>query len=430
VTNINFPKSFTWGTTLIARAVEGNTTNDTFSTYAGYIKKNGTIFEQTPVGIASDHWNRYKEDIDLMVKAGLTSFCCTIDWNKIEPTEGNFNQEVLAHYNDKFTYAYTRGIKPIVTFKDYSDPQWFMDKGGFEREQNIVFFERYCLKVFNTLQATVDKYITFWCPDSYAILGYWNDSHPPFKHDMQQVGTVLKNILEAHVRVYNAIKKADTTQSVKVGIVKHIHRLEPWYPWDKIACTFADWLTDTPFYSFFTTGTLTIKLSIPKIFKVSVQHTNKLAPQSVDFIGINYHTHGFIKNFKRIETNNTKEIATDIPGFTLYPEGLYYAIKEVSNKLTKPLNIPILITQNPVATTDDSIRTLHAQRHLYAISQAIKHGYDVQGYYYCSFIDGHVWGGYDKKFGLFSVDRTTLNRNLKPGSHYYLNVVNKFTKKA
>jgi beta-glucosidase len=425
VTNISFPKTFSWGAAVSAREVEGNTTNDTFFEYAHHIRKNGERFVKTAIDNACDHWNRYKEDIDLIKQAGLTSFCCSIEWSKIEPTEGNFDEAALAHYADLCAYAHKNDINVTIVLKDYNDPQWFMKRGGFAVTKNSALFERYCLKICKALQGNVDKYITFWCPDSYAILGYWNDSHPPFKHDMQYVATVFKNELEAHVRVYHAIKKID--KNVQVGIAKQIHRLEPWYPWDKLACKLADKLTDEPFYHFFTTGTFNIKMSVPGKLHASVQHINTLAPQSVDFVGINYHTHGFIKNFRRVETNNPKEIPTDIQGFTLYPEGLYHAMREVSRRMAKQLNIPIYITQNCVATTNDTLRTLHTQRHLYAVSQAIKHGYNVQGYYYFSLLDGHSWGSYDKKFGLFAVDSTTMVRTLKPGAQYYLNVVNKFS---
>jgi beta-glucosidase len=135
-------------------------------------------------------------------------------------------------------------------------------------------------------------------------------------------------------------------------------------------------------------------------------------------------------NFQKYEWNNPKEIATDLLGFTIYAEGLYGAIKEVSDKMARKLNIPLYITQNGVATTDDAIRTLHAKRHLYAVSQAIKHGYNVRGYYYYSLLDGFTWGGYNKKFGLFAVDRTTLERTFKVGAQYFIDVVNTFAKRA
>jgi beta-glucosidase len=247
---------------------------------------------------------------------------------------------------------------------------------------------------------------------------------------MQLAATVMKNTLEAHVRVYNMLKKADPDKNIRIGITKHIHKLEPWYPWDKLACHFADQMVDAPFYSFFTKGVFKVRMAVPGARNANVYHINKLAPKSVDFIGINYHSHGYMRNFKKLSWNNPREIATDIKGFTIYAEGLYDAIKEASTRMARTLNIPIYITQNGVATTNDSIRTLHAQRHLYAVSQAIKHGYNVQGYYYYSLMDGFTWGGYSKKFGLFAVDRIspTLERTLKPGAQYFLSVVDKFTR--
>src|SRR5581483_10943243 len=88
ITTIHFPASFTWGTTIMAREVEGNPANDTFSTYAGHIKNNGQPLEITPVGKAADYCNKYKEDIDRMVQHGITALCRSLDWSKIEPTEG------------------------------------------------------------------------------------------------------------------------------------------------------------------------------------------------------------------------------------------------------------------------------------------------------------------------------------------------------
>src|SRR5438477_11445017 len=74
VNSINFPQSFIWGTTIIAREVEGNSTNDTFSAYAGRKNRDGKIFQATPVGKACDYWNRYKEDIDLWLNMALPRF--------------------------------------------------------------------------------------------------------------------------------------------------------------------------------------------------------------------------------------------------------------------------------------------------------------------------------------------------------------------
>ena len=122
---------------------------------------------------------------------------------------------------------------------------------------------------------------------------------------------------------------------------------------------------------------------------------------------------------------NPSEMPTDVPGMTVYPEGLYLAIKEISEKIAKKLNIPMIITQNGIATRDESMRDLFIKRHLYALHKAKTEGHNVEGYYYYSFLDGFSWGSYDTQFGLFSVDPGTKRRTLKSGALPYLSTIKK-----
>ena len=62
----------------------------------------------------------------------------------------------------------------------------------------------------------------------------------------------LKNELEAHVSVYKAIKAAPHGNTSQVGIIKHMHILEPWHVWDRPSCYIANILTNDTFYNFFT----------------------------------------------------------------------------------------------------------------------------------------------------------------------------------
>jgi len=230
--------------------------------------------------------------------------------------------------------------------------------------------------------------------------------------------------LEAHVRVYKAIKASPHGNISRIGIIKHIHLLEPWHIWDRASCYVANMLTNTSFYNFFTTGTFAVKIPLPGKSGAWVNHTNAYAAKSLDFIGINYYSHGYMKNiFNHI--GNPSEIPTDVPGMTVYPEGLYLAIKEVSNTVAKKLNIPIIITQNGIATRDESIRDLFIKRHIYALHKAKTEGHNIEGYYYYSFLDGFSWGSYDTRFGLWSVDRVTKERSQKSGAQYYCDVMRK-----
>ena len=113
------------------------------------------------------------------------------------------------------------------------------------------------------------------------------------------------------------------------------------------------------------------------------------------------------------------DILTDMP-YTLYGEGLYRAIQSVS-----VLGVPIMITENGIADAEDNRRALYIKKYLYAVSQSIKEGYNVIGYFYWSLMDNFEWAfGYDMKFGLFSVDYKTQERSLREGAKAFIEVIN------
>ena len=112
------------------------------------------------------------------------------------------------------------------------------------------------------------------------------------------------------------------------------------------------------------------------------------------------------------------DMMTDMP-YTIYAEGIYRAIQLVSS-----LGVPILITENGVADSDDKIRSEYISKYLYAVSKSIEDGYNVIGYYYWSLMDNFEWAfGYDMKFGLYSVNFNNQERELRDGSKTFINIV-------
>lgn len=424
ISTIQFPASFEWGTTTLSYETEGYAKTSTWYAWENHTNLQGQSFTATRSGNGIAHAQKYIDDIQLMKEMGISTYCFSLDWSRIEPEQGRFDETILQHYVDLCDELIKNNIAITVVLKDYCDPLWWGYLGGFEHERNLYLFERYCLKMYEMLGKRVDRWITFWAPENYAVLGYLIGNTPPGVRSLHRTITVLKNEFEAHVRVYKSIKSAPHGTNTRIGIIKHVHILEPWHIWDRASCYVANILMNDAFYNFFTRGTLTMKIPLPGKIGAWVNHANAFAPKSLDFIGINYHSHGYIKNlFNHI--GNPSEIPTDVPSITVYPEGLYYAIKEVSEKVAKKLNIPMIITQNGIATRDESIRDLFIKRHIYALHKAKTEGHDVEGYYYYSFLDGFSWGNYDTQFGLFSVDRKTMKRTLKNGAQYYYDVMNK-----
>ena len=422
---VSFPESFLWGTTTNAYEVEGNCSNNTWYLWETEIK-NGEPFATKRSADACDHWNRYKEDIQKMKKMGLKAYCFSLSWEKIEPCEGYFDDNALQHYVDVCDELVRNDIKPVIIIKDYRDPIWFAHKGGFEKEENITYFVRFFKKVFEQLHDKVGQWTTFWNPEVYAINGYLMGSLPPGKKNMHTAITVLENIVEAHVQVYKTGKKIDET--AQIGITKHIYPVEPWNnanPLDRFACWITNKLMNELLYDFFTTGTFSIKIPLPGRYYAMVTHKkNVYAPKSLDFIGISYHSHGYMNNFKAMR--NPDEIETDIARFSIHPEGLYEAIKQVAEQIAQPIgekkgidSIPIYIMQNGIATTDASTQDLFLKRHLYALAKAIDDNFNVRGYFYWTFMDCYSWGAYNIKMGLL-----TQEREDKEGAQYFIDVIN------
>jgi beta-glucosidase len=208
-----FPQAdFLWGAATSAHQAEGNCTNNTWSRW----EAEGHCEE--PSGTACDHWNRYKEDIQLLKKAGLNAYRFSIEWSKIEPREGEFDEAALKHYEDVCDELVKNDIRPCVTLHHYTDPLWFADKGGFEKESNIHYFVEFCEKVIDRLHGKVHLWFTFNSPCGYAAKGYLIGATPPAKKDMALMAEVYKNLLEAHVQVYRTLKPRYHT-GVKIGIL-------------------------------------------------------------------------------------------------------------------------------------------------------------------------------------------------------------------
>lgn len=413
---LSFPKDFLWGAGTSAQQVEGNCTNNTW-----YQAEQDGKFPEV-AGIACDHWNRYKEDIQLLKKAGLNTYRFSVEWSKIEPNENEFDEAALQHYQDVVDELVRNDIKPCITLHHYTDPIWFANKGGFEKPENLQHFITFGQTVINRLQPHgVHLWFTFNSPDGYAARGYQQGSQPPFKKDMALMAEVYKNVLEAHVQLYRNIK-AVLGDTIKIGILKNMLQLDPYNyynPLDHLGCKIATDLTDTGFFSFFTTGRFTIWVP----YLINCNHSNPKAIGAIDFIGLNYYSHLYMKNFKPV--HGADEELTQNPNYAIYPEGMYRALMTINEKIVQPLkklilpiDIPVYVTENGIATDDDDQRDRFLKSYLASISRAMKDGVPVKGYVHWSLLDNYEWGSYSKHYGIYAVNRETQERTLKPGSAY------------
>jgi beta-glucosidase len=134
-----FPKDFRWGTATAAHQVEGdNTNNDWYAWEQG----EGHIFGGQHSGKACNWWapGGAEADFDLMQRLGQNAHRLSVEWSRIEPQEGRWDEAALDRYREMLRGLRARGIEPMVTLYHFSEPQWLVERGSFTVASNVPLF--------------------------------------------------------------------------------------------------------------------------------------------------------------------------------------------------------------------------------------------------------------------------------------------------
>ncbi|MCI9229789.1 MAG: family 1 glycosylhydrolase [Lachnospiraceae bacterium] len=144
---MQFDKNFFLGAATAAHQVEGGNIHSDYWAQEHMVH---TDFLE-PSGDAVDHYHRYAEDIRLMAQAGLNAYRFSIEWARIEPEEGRFDEAQVLHYRDVINTCRENGIEPVVTLLHFTSPKWLISKGGWESDETPGYFARYTRYVMERL---------------------------------------------------------------------------------------------------------------------------------------------------------------------------------------------------------------------------------------------------------------------------------------
>jgi len=171
------PEDFIFGTATASLQIEGGDRNNNWYRFS----EQGKTKDGSHCIVACDHWNRYEEDIDLMVQLNQQAYRMSLEWSRIEPRQGEFNEAALVHYRKILTLLTERGIKPLVTLHHFSNPLWFEDMGGWAHKDSPEIFLRFSEKVLTSLGDLVTDWITINEPNVYVEGTYSAGNYPPNK---------------------------------------------------------------------------------------------------------------------------------------------------------------------------------------------------------------------------------------------------------
>lgn len=384
-TKLDLPEDFLLGAASSAHQVEGNNTNSDW----WYYEKLGKLPKS---GLACDHYNRYDEDFALAERIGLNAMRISIEWARIEPVEGKWDMEAIAHYQRVLQSMRAHGLTRMVTLQHFTLPLWLAEKGGFLYRDALRLFARYAAFVVENLGDEVELWATINEPEVYTFLKYVRGVHPPFKKNQLLVAwQLIGRLIRAHNLAYTAMKQI-RPQAV-VGIVKNNTYHEPYrrhHLLDRLVVRIAEYITSDYILN-----------------KVS-DHT--------DFIGLNYY---FSDVLRFSWSHGSVDMATTEPrsdmGWRTFPEGIYHVLLHL-----KRYRKPIYITENGIANARDDMRQRFIYEHLKWTKKAIDAGAGVRGYFYWTLVDNYEWhDGYGPKFGLVECDFETQQRKIRSSANIF-----------
>ena len=403
---IKFFDEFIFGTATSSHQIEGNNKwNDWW-----YYEQMGKLPYKS--NKACNHWELYKEDISLMHSLGYDGYRFSIEWSRIFPKENEIDENALNKYREIIELLLERDITPNVTLHHFTSPLWFMQKGGFAKEENLKHWEKY-VEIISGILEGVQFVATFNEPMVYVMMGYLTADWPPFIKSPFKASKVAANLLKAHTMTYETL-----SGKFKVGIVKNIPIMLPATDreQDKKAAEKADNLFNWNFLNAIWSG------EYKGIFG-----TYAVPESDVDFMGVNYYTASEVRHswnpskfFFNAKLADLSERKTQM-GWSVYPKGIYEAIKKVAR-----YEKPMYITENGIATLDDEWRKEFVIQHLQYVRKAIDEGYDVRGYFYWSLMDNYEWKeGFEPRFGLIEVDYETYERKPRESAYVYGEIAQK-----
>ena len=421
-----FEKGFLLGVSTAAHQVEGNNIHSDYWTME-HMKS--TSFTEPSLD-AVDHYNRYAEDIKLLAEAGLNCYRFSIEWARIEPVEGEFDEKEVEHYRNMLECCKKNGVTPIVTLHHFTSPKWFISKGGWETESTVEYFKRYCAYVAEKLGDELEYIVTI----NEANMGlqlaaiakrYMKELLFPKKKKRTdgndgkaQVGINLKQMLEnqkiaasenvevfgveklntfvsqrtpegdllimrAHCAARDAMK--EIRPELKIGLSLSLHDMQPLKGGEKHAKK--EWYAEFGHY-------------LPYI-------------KDDDFLGVQNYTRTRFGLFGQIDPPKDAELTQ--MSYEFYPE----AIGNVIRSVAKEFKGDIIVTENGLASTDDSRRVEFIRRAVASVQDCIKDDIPVKGYCHWSLLDNFEWQkGFGMTFGLIAVDRKTQTRHPKESLAY------------
>ncbi|MFG2765088.1 MULTISPECIES: glycoside hydrolase family 1 protein [Streptomyces] len=372
--SVPFPEGFLWGASTAAHQIEGNNTDCDW-----WVKEHaaGTHIAEPSLD-ACDSYHRWPEDMDLLASLGFTDYRFSIEWARIEPVEGRFSRAQLAHYRRMVEGAIERGLRPMVTLHHFTVPQWFEARGGWTAEGAVELFARYVAACAPVISEGVSHVCTINEPNMIAVMAgqakRGDNSFPPAGLPTPDDETTAA-VIAAHHAAVKEVRALDAGIQVGWTIANQVYQALPGAE------------------------------DVTAAYRHPREDVFIEAARGDDWIGVQSYTRTRIGPDGPIPAAD--DVERTLTTWEYYPGAVGEALRHTAEVVG---DVPLIVTENGIATADDSRRVDYYTGALSEVASALEDGLDIRGYLAWSALDNYEWGTYKATFGLIAIDWKTFER--------------------
>ncbi len=460
--DLTLPKTFLYGSAIAGFQVEmGCPTisaaecEDRSSDWYTYITR-PELVQDPMLFIAGDppssgpgFFELYPQDLDRVTnELHGNALRLSIEWSRLFPTatdgiEGHAallqvaSPAALAYYHALFDAIKAHGLQPLVTLNHYTLPIWIEDaygchvdfanctnRGWVDHDRILHEIAKYAGFVGEEFGDRIDLYATLNEPLTAVVLTAYlfqtaQRTNPPAVFlKTTEAKQAMATMIEAHARMYDAVKAADTVDAdgdgtaARVGIVYNLQAVaaaDPTDAQDQKGAENLNYLENEAFLDGVIKGDLDANLDGNPTHRDDL--TNRM-----DFLGVNYYARTIAQGTPTSFFPDVSPLLTFNPiGLTYdyaYPKGIY----EVLMFAKQRYGVPMYISETGAEDkTNSGVAADWIVQTLTWVKRAIRDGASVGGYFYWTLMDNYEWNhGMSFALGLYAVDKNDPQKTRVP----------------
>ncbi|MEG0550532.1 MAG: glycoside hydrolase family 1 protein [Vagococcus sp.] len=451
-----FPENFWWGAATSGPQSEGrfNKKHANIFDYHFEIEPE-KFYQHIGPDVASNFYNSYQEDIQLMKSIGMNSVRTSIQWSRlIDDLETNtVNQEAVDFYNAVIATMISEKMTPVMNLHHFDLPvELYAKYGGWESKKIVelyVGFAEQCFKLFGDRV----KYWTTHNEPMVVVEGeYLFQFHYPNIVDGKKAVQVAYNLNLASAKAIQAFRRLNIPEA-KIGTILN---LTPTYAAsdskeDQEAARIAELWNNNLFLEPAVHGTFPSELEElltqdKVLWEGSAEEKEVIKNNTVDFLGVNFYHPNRVKA-PDLAPNSVGEWlpnryydAYDMPGrrvnldrgWEIYPKALYDIAINIKENYK---NIPWYVSENGMGVSnedrfknsegiiEDEYRIAFVTEHLEWLYQGIEEGSNCFGYHMWTPIDCWSWlNAYKNRYGFISNNIHTQIKTVKQSGYWFKEV--------